>query len=847
MSDVLVIGPYGERGTVPADQVGAVVKAGGRLANDKEIAEVRAEEAYQAQSTAKKVATVATMAGPIGYIPHLYLRSQGAVLPPGMEAYTQGVSSGFTGGLASVGMKEAVRAAGGEQAAHAYAQTAEDVKKAHGGLYNAGQIAGFLGGATASPISRAGALAESTIAPALGGLAARGVGGRAAATAASLAVRGGVEGALYGGAEQVSDDMLGDHELAADKVFMASGLGALGGAIGGAALGGAGSLVGSGLRGVKNAALEGLARVAPKAEEAAVEGAAKESTGQKLFSGKADEVARDAAYEQAWKALNSGGLSPTKYVKKVQRFLPNGERDVGEVLMRRGIINTEDGVIAAAREGKPADFIPKIGAELDKAGQDLGAIVESSGARIPMSRVAEAVSDVVRPLEAKAGFEPIAKSVFDYGESLMGKLGMPRAPEGMAAYPPEIQQQVAKSLLANHSVGVKDLLEQRKALDDLIWREGQPLNASPRVEELRTLRAKVEDIITEALDDASGKVKGELRDEYKNLKRDYFALKVAHDVASDSAARQAKNSAFGLTDKIIGTAVGTASHALGLPGFITGPAAGIASKTIRERGNAAAAVLLYRMAESGQITRAMAHIDELTGKAVKGLLAEPKKGPLPSTPAEPVGKRAQAALERVAHAQSNPEAVADRVTRATEGAATTAPMFAGALSRRFTDGLAFLAGKIPPAKTEPSPFNPTPTPRLSTEQAARLARYDEYMQRPALILEEAAQGRLTHEAVDVMKANAPRLFAEMQQRLLESMADMMARKVHIPYRQQERIGILMDIPAVASQRPDHMKLLQSNVIDSQQAANAAGPSAKPPKRPLTNKTQPSALDRIEGK
>ena len=67
-----------------------------------------------------------------------------------------------------------------------------------------------------------------------------------------------------------------------------------------------------------------------------------------------------------------------------------------------------------------------------------------------------------------------------------------------------------------------------------------------------------------------------------------------------------------------------------------------------------------------------------------------------------------------------------------------------------------------------------------------------------------------------------------------------------PFAQRERLGNLLKFPATPSQRPEHMKLLQANVINSDKA-NKAAPGAPAPKRPMPTKSQPSTLDRLEGR
>ncbi len=871
-----IVGPYGEKGTVAAADLPKVTAAGGRAATSEEIAAQRTEDAYQKQGTLTKVATAASMLGPAGYPLHAYLRSQGAVLPPGLEAYTQGVSSGFGGGLPSAGMKELVGAVGGNEAAKAYGQTAEDVKQAHGALYSGGELAGFLGGAVAGgPVGAVGGAAEKLAARGAVGLASRGVAGRMVATAIALGARGGAEGAMYGAAQEVSDEMLGDHDLAADKVFAAMGMGALGGALGGAALGGAGSLVASGARGVYDAASGGLSRAASRGERAAADIGAKadaaaaeakalgkdavaeaksgvERAGAQAHNAvaegvqKAGQIAEDAtsmvgdatgtkagqeatslsdltskfatkdaqkglAYDQAWKAIGAGqGLQSTAFAKRAERYLANGTRDVGEVLMRKGIINAEDGLVAAAKGGTPAAMLPKIDAELQATGQRIGQITDASGARINAVDLINAMEGIAGQYEKSAATRPAGRSIRAFGLDLFDSLGIRDVGD---------------------TVSIQDVIRERKALDRIAFGDAPTMDPKLALELKRELRGKLEGIVVDSLDEASGKVPGELKAEYKALKKDYTALSIASEAAEDSAARAAKARSVSLTDYLAGG--GSIAATLG-------------HKLVRERGNAAAAVLLYRMAEAGTITRAMARVDETIGRASKGLLVAPKSVPLPeSSPTTNVRARAQEAMKNIAAAQANPEAVVDKITRATEGVGNTAPQFAGALTQRFTDAAAFLASKVP-VHPDPDPFDPHQAPKLNDQQAHELMQYVGYVDRPERFFEEAAHGKLTYEGVETAKVLMPAAFAEFQQRTLTEMADMMAKGIEVPFRQRERLGVLLDIPAVPSQRPDMMRMLQANVVNSDKAAKPNAPGGGP-SRPLPTKTQPSALDRLEGR
>ncbi len=175
--------------------------------------------------------------------------------------------------------------------------------------------------------------------------------------------------------------------------------------------------------------------------------------------------------------------------------------------------------------------------------------------------------------------------------------------------------------------------------------------------------------------------------------------------------------------------------------------------------------------------------------------------------------------------------------------AVSAPGLAGAYQQRLASAAAFLATKIP-VKEDKDPFDPHPAPRLTDAQASTLVRYGNYVDRPQLFFEELERGKITPEGVEVVKTLMPGAFAELQQRTQLALVDMMARGQKPPFAQRERLGVLLDIPATAAQRPAHASFLQRNMLASEQSITGA---PAPPKRPMPTKAQPSSLDRLEGR
>lgn len=873
---VAVLSPDGQFGTVDEADAEAVKSAGGRVLTAQQVADRQLQEAYKNAPLSKVIAhdVASVAAGPIAA--NALSGTGVTAAAPEVEAFQQGLAAPMTLGLDKAAVKGIVEATAGKDAARAYGQHQLAVAEASPAAKTLGEVAGYAAqaiGGSGSGLARAvpglgvsalGGAAEAGAGRALAGLAARGVAGRAAATAGGFAARGATEMALTSAAQEFSDQVLGDHELAADKIFAAGGIGGLLGLAGGGAIGAGGSLAASGARAVTRAAGTGLSRAMGRvgtATEELVQGArsrlegavgetaaraegaiAEAAQGADRAIAKSAEAAaptiREAlanptdaakkfAQDRAWRS--TGGRKA--FAAEANKYLPNGTNDVGEALLRHKVIDVEGGALQAGMNGTSEAIAERIAKPLATVGARLGEIAETSGARVPVTTIADAVDQVLRPLSKKAGFEGIENSVRSYGNSLLEKLGVTEA---------------------NQSVRVQDLLFQRQALDDLIYKEVKSLDPGGRVEALREVRRSLEGAITDALDDASGKVAGELRSEYQALKHDYQALRIGQKAAEDAVTRGAANRSFSLTDKIIGSAVGATGAAIGGPigGLVAGPGAAAVSKFVRERGDAALAVLFSRAADTGAIAKIVNQVNEQVTRAARGFLQGPRKG-LPMLPAaEKPRVVADAMMKRVAAFQSDPEGFVNQITRDTEGMAGAAPNVASALTTRAVQAMTFLASKMP-SMPEPDPLDPHGAPPMTDAQAREFASYARYVERPQLFLQELEHGKMTFEGAEVYRAlvgdrpaspGGKTLWQELQEQTLDALATQMARGERVPYQRRVQLGLLLDAPATPAQRPEHMLYLQKVA-----GAPAQAPTAPAPSRSSSTKmpVQRSALDRLE--
>lgn len=847
---ISILTPDGKFDTIGAEFADEVVRAGGRVLTKSEAekeskkaaqaaAQKAVDERYEKLPSAQKFAGAVrsigdaiTPGGAAGMAVSGLGLTPGA--PPTVDAFNEGLTSGLTGGLAHGLTRKAVEAVSGKDAGDQYAAQISASKTASPWAHGAGELVGTGVGL----VSSAGATAERLAAKVLARAGVQGTSAlaRAGVAATKLGVRGAAEGAAIKGGEYLGDAMLQDHEASTDKLFAALGTGALYGGATGAVLGGGGSLAGSGIsrlfgraaarEGADIAVREVSEEAAPKlAADASVDDAiamrkSLDSVGAPAVTGgpakgligdlSSESGIKARAYDRAWSAIGGGfGLQSTEPAARAQKYLTNGTRDIGEVLMRKGILNPQAGVLEAAAQGTPASMLPKIDAELETVGRRIGELTDASGGRIDTRDVYGAIQDVARKYGESAATRPAAREIERFGRELVNSLGADNA------------------VTAN--VAVQDLLRERKAIDHIVFDNAALNTTNLGTQVKRELRGKLEDLIVTALDESSGRTTGELATEYKALKKDYIALSIASDVASDSATRAAKASFLGLSSLTAGGGSIVKS---------------LAHKVVKEHGDAVAATLLYQAAEKGTLARWIGKVDNQIGRASKGLLAAPEKGAAKASEVMPPPRQlATKALARVAAFQADPDAFVDHATQQTESMATHSPEIASALVARQVQAMTFLASKVP-YQGESDPLDPHPKIRMTPSEEASFARYAWYTEKPDRFFAEVSRGKLTPEGAEVAQALMPRAFEQLQQETFDALTTQLARGNKIPFRQRELLGQLLDFAATPAQRPEHRTFLQQNVAD---VLPSKEPSLAAPAKMRRASTTPSgsALDRLE--
>ena len=137
---------------------------------------------------------------------------------------------------------------------------------------------------------------------------------------------------------------------------------------------------------------------------------------------------------------------------------------------------------------------------------------------------------------------------------------------------------------------------------------------------------------------------------------------------------------------------------------------------------------------------------------------------------------------------------------------------------------------------EHAPKGPAPTPLIkrpwepTLAQAAIFARRLQVADDPVAAIEAVEQKCLTPEAADTLRTVYPKLFAQVQTRLLERSVEI---KKTLPYDQRIRMSLLFDVPLDPSLEPATIALLQTVHTTPPATRGPAAPTVNQPPVPST--------------
>ena len=709
-----------------------------------------------------------------------------------LAAAAYGAARTVSFGLSDPLYVEAMRGVYGDDGADIARKVLREGQEYHRGADLAGQVVGSI------PLMMMGG----------GGAGAEVAGETMLARAGSrflqAAPRAFAEGAAIGAGQQLTEDTLGNHDLAAQK-YLASAL--KGGALGVLLAGGlsaGGGLIADKLGGVMSrggVAAEGKALTA-------LEGAAERE----------GNVLARVADEQAFKGIGA----KIKDIQKLGRTAEQAEermQRIGRTLMDEGI--STPGASKAVQAQRLTKRVGEVGEELSTLRKGLEKAAARPSAEAVLQRIE---SEVLQPLRNTPFAGAELATAEKYAEEIATRAG------GKANFG-----------------SFDELFRLRRALDEKLdpklWAK-VPGSAPQGAVELGKIRGILEDEFEKGAVRATEELGGDMATKYQTTKALFSDLKTAEKIATKEAARSAANRAVSLTDTIAGAG---GFVALGPQGI----ALAVANKAMREYGNQAAAGILSRASKIEAIANAANAFNRKLDTSVLAFFGKAK----PSTAARTAENVSPQATRALRDAAQNPSAMAERVSDALVSTElrSSAPKVTQAMASTMMRAGAWLQQKLPP---EPPPRSmkfgdskPRPLgPKAQKEVNNAFRALD-----PDAFLDDLSHGRVDRQALDAMKFINPELYTDVVGRLRQYGID---NQPDLSRQQAVALSIITGTPLTPLMKPETIRGFQESYAQDGQAFDPEAPgliekkevgSGPPPvsNRARTARAFMSGTDRME--
>lgn len=659
-------------------------------------------------------------------------RSQREHSTLGQKAITavEGLAEGATHGIGTAIATEF----GGEE----YRQDALARAEANPTLHATAGVVGAVGGSLltgparflAAPVQASAALGRGAarLVPRLG----TGAVGRALTTAGRLGVQGAVEGAAFGAGSSLAESALEGVDWTADSALAGMRDGAVYGLLGGAAIGGVGSLAGSAGRRVLESMTEG------KGLRTAVQ----EFADGRILKGLSGN---DAKF---WRSITRNGTQPERI------------KELAKKLRDWGVTEADDKAGAIA-------------AKLDESAAQLDDVVK----RLDAAPVPDVDGIVAKPVRPNLG-----AMREEIGEQLK------RLRSSGVASDIRIARQVEKQVepfFAKHEAVPPTFGEVRTLKSRLGKAMGwHAQNKTIGAEEMQKLYGTV----ARNLDDAAGEAGPEMATLWKEANRNVDDLRTLTDAVRRKKIADTKNRFISPSD--YGTAVPAgivASMITGNPlvGAITTAVGSVAHKMMRERGSMALGRLANWAVETEQRTTTAARV-------IAGL-EKAKEIPVRAFAKATSRAEIEKEYEAIEQAVTNPDedAVLARVEKAIQPIAVEQPEVAAKMATTMFQDREWIKSKLP-QKYGREGMTLTPgveKPRARPADMKRVVSYAQALADPISVLEDFAKGNLDWDGIEALKERRPERFEQMRETIMIACAEA-GRK--LPYRKRCMLGTAFD-------------------------------------------------------
>jgi len=238
------------------------------------------------------------------------------------------------------------------------------------------------------------------------------------------------------------------------------------------------------------------------------------------------------------------------------------------------------------------------------------------------------------------------------------------------------------------------------------------------------------------------------------------------------------------------------------------------------------------------IRRIVEIVDDKVLGGVKGILGGTKGGVAPPAPRPRLEVINE--IEGLHASAANDTAMHSRIVGAIgPDLHDAAPKHAAALATTMARAVTYLASKAPQGRATVG-LLPSANQKLrySDHDLETYERTAAAVRNPDKVIADASQGRLSREGVSALSAVYPKLYAQLQNDVMERLVDLDQRGEldSMPYQQRLLLGTLLQIPADASQHPDMIAAIQKLKAEDQ------GGGQKPKGPPQGGGRRPFKLD-----
>ncbi len=541
----------------------------------------------------------------------------------------------------------------------------------------------------------------------------------------------------------------------------------------------------------------------------------------------------------AWQSTGAdAGLT-----KRVNKF-PGGTDRAGATMRRLGILDVAEGegavkaTLGSFSSNTPEKMLERTETKLSQLVDEMHA-TGSTKTHATLGELLAPLDEQIAKLEQVSTSVPVANQLRAQRQMLLGTPKFRHLLDVDGNLVPGAE---------STPVSLSDIIAERRGVGRKAYAVGD-VHANIIKESNAGLYAAWDKLEQEALD----KVGAGEGAKFKSLKTDITDLINVEKALEGKIARASSARAFGVLPHMAGMAAGNIGGAiLPVAGHTIGHALGMMlSKSVMDRGNAAAAVALTKIADIGAVRHLLGTVDNAVGRAAKGLtrVVEAKPGPKlrviggsarTREDTKPLAQRYRDATAKLDAMENQGSPVAERALAATQDLAQHAPNVSQSFALAMSRAAAFLSSKRPQPLSPADPFSAREPSILDSDKLAFIRSWDAATN-PMGVLDRFERGIVTPEDTEALKAVAPKVYADLQTKVMNEIATRRAAGKPMPFKQRMSLGLLFDTPTDPSLEPATYKALQANVFTPPaDAPKPKGGKSNAPRRPV--KTLPSPLD-----